>query len=90
VNTAWALGLIVGPALGGYLSQVPVQKENKRKEKYLIFLLQYPFFHSQLKNILTYFPKILSLAGKSFKHSTYCLLRNYKLLGINGAHCRLS
>jgi dihydroxyacetone kinase-like predicted kinase len=33
VNTAWALGLIVGPALGGYLSQVPVQKEKKRKEK---------------------------------------------------------
>jgi hypothetical protein len=33
VNTAWALGLIVGPALGGYLSQVPVQKEKKIKEK---------------------------------------------------------
>jgi hypothetical protein len=46
VNTAWALGLIVGPALGGYLSQVPVQKESKtkEKEKCLLFLLQYSFF----------------------------------------------
>jgi hypothetical protein len=49
VNTAWALGLIVGPALGGYLSQVPVQKESKtkEKEKCLLFLLQYSFFFSQ-------------------------------------------
>jgi hypothetical protein len=31
VNTAWALGLIVGPALGGFLAQVPFQKKKKMK-----------------------------------------------------------
>jgi hypothetical protein len=57
VNTAWALGLIVGPALGGYLSQVPTsgcskEKEmeflkEKRKKESLVFLLQSPFFPPQ-------------------------------------------
>jgi hypothetical protein len=96
VNTAWALGLIVGPALGGYLSQVPVQKEKKRQIKMSHlefslkmshFLTSVSIFHSQLRNILAYFSRILSLAGKSSKCNTYCpLLRHYKLLGISDAH----
>jgi MFS family permease len=76
VNTAWALGLIVGPALGGFLAQVPFQKKNE-KDRRNIFSPLTPvsfLFHSLLKNILTYFPKIQFLPGKSSKHNYNPLL----------------
>lgn len=74
MSTAWGFGLIVGPALGGYLAQVPFQYKNNRRKILSFSYAPFLFVPSQLKNILTYSLKILYLAGKLSRDKIYSTL----------------